>query len=167
MDAIDDLRWSGLSDSQADLIHFFLIKSNEQKTEISNRDATRNQEQGNANTEESEGLSVPKRSDANAAEVTTEDQNVKQEKQQIKDFGVAEDQVEPVHGLISQLFQGIKNSGLTVAKTVGDWVGIEQNLKSTGTRIKTKRLSQNDSLFFYGLFCNFSYEKRSTKEACA
>jgi hypothetical protein len=110
MDAIGDLRGSLLSDSQADLIQFYLKNSNEQQEGFSNERASRDQEQGNANTEESEGVSGTKGTNTNAAEV---------EKQQIKEFGAAEDQVEPVHGLISQLFQGIKNSGLTVAKTVG------------------------------------------------
>ena len=45
-------------------------------------------------------------------------------KKQIEDFGVAKDQVGPVYSVISKVFQGIKDAGLTAARTVGDWVGI-------------------------------------------
>ena len=45
-------------------------------------------------------------------------------KQQIENFGVNKADVEPVHNVISQVFNGLKKAGLTAAKTVGDWVGI-------------------------------------------
>jgi len=45
-------------------------------------------------------------------------------KQQIENFGVNKEDVEPVHSVISQVFDGLKKAGLTAAKTVGDWVGI-------------------------------------------
>ena len=32
--------------------------------------------------------------------------------------------VEPVHNVITQVFDGLKKAGLTAAKTVGEWVGI-------------------------------------------
>ena len=51
-------------------------------------------------------------------------------KQQIANFGVAPEMVEPVHNVITQVFEGLKKAGLTVAKTVGDWVGIGKGQNS-------------------------------------
>ena len=45
-------------------------------------------------------------------------------KKQIEDFGVPKEDVEATHGLLGQVFNGLKKAGLTAAKTVGDWVGI-------------------------------------------
>jgi len=45
-------------------------------------------------------------------------------KAQIENFGVPKEDVEATHGVISQIFGGLKKAGLTAAKTVGDWVGI-------------------------------------------
>lgn len=45
-------------------------------------------------------------------------------KQQIETFGVPKQDVEPVHNVITQVFDGLKKAGLTAAKTVGEWVGI-------------------------------------------
>jgi hypothetical protein len=51
-------------------------------------------------------------------------------KQQIEDFGVAKNQVESVYSVISQVFDGLKKSGLTTAKNVNEWVGISKGIKS-------------------------------------
>jgi hypothetical protein len=69
MDAIDELRGNALSDSQADLIQFYLKNSNEQQTEFSNERASRDKKQGNANIEEGEGVSGTEATSTNAAEV--------------------------------------------------------------------------------------------------
>jgi hypothetical protein len=45
-------------------------------------------------------------------------------KQQIENFGVAPEMVEPVNGVISQVFESLKKAGLTAAKNVGEWIGI-------------------------------------------
>lgn len=45
-------------------------------------------------------------------------------KQQIAEFGVNPDMVEPVHSVIGRVFESLKKAGLTAAKNVGDWVGI-------------------------------------------
>jgi len=45
-------------------------------------------------------------------------------KQQIENFGVPKEDVDATHGLLNQVFSGLKKAGLTAAKTVGDWVGI-------------------------------------------
>jgi len=45
-------------------------------------------------------------------------------KQQIENFGVAPEMVEPVNGVISQVFQSLKKAGLTAAQNVGEWIGI-------------------------------------------
>jgi hypothetical protein len=50
-------------------------------------------------------------------------------KQQIENFGVAKDQVEPVNNVILQVFDGLKKAGLTTAKNVGEWVGIGKGSK--------------------------------------
>jgi hypothetical protein len=87
--------------------------------------------------------------------VNNNQEGVKQEKQQIKDFGVAEDQVEPVHNLISRLFQGLKESGLTAANTVGEWVGIGKgkekpySLKINGKDVQVKNTSPEVVNGFY------------------
>ena len=52
-------------------------------------------------------------------------------KQQIENFGVNKADVEPVHSVISQVFNGLKKAGLTAAKTVGDWVGIGKGEEKT------------------------------------
>ena len=41
-------------------------------------------------------------------------------KQQIETFGVPKQDVEPVHNVITQVFDGLKKAGLTAAKTVGE-----------------------------------------------
>jgi hypothetical protein len=45
-------------------------------------------------------------------------------KQQIENFGVAPEMVEPVNNVISKVFEGLKKAGLTAAKNVGEWIGI-------------------------------------------
>lgn len=57
-------------------------------------------------------------------------------KKQIEDFGVAKDQVGPVYSVISKVFQGIKDAGLTAAKTVGDWVGIGKGKQEPSSLFK-------------------------------
>ena len=42
----------------------------------------------------------------------------------LETFGVPKQDVEPVHNVITQVFDGLKKAGLTAAKTVGEWVGI-------------------------------------------
>jgi hypothetical protein len=51
-------------------------------------------------------------------------------KKQIENFGVAPNMVEPVNSVISKIFDGLKNAGLTTAKTVGEWVGIGKGKES-------------------------------------
>ena len=51
-------------------------------------------------------------------------------KQQIENFGVPKEDVEATHGLLSQVFSGLKKAGLTTAQTVGDWVGIKKGEES-------------------------------------
>ena len=77
-------------------------------------------------------------------------------KQQIENFGVNKEDVEPVHSVISQVFNGLKNAGLTAAKTVGDWVGIGKGgvekpytLKMNGKDVQVKNTSPDVVNGFY------------------
>ena len=76
-------------------------------------------------------------------------------KQQIENFGVNKADVEPVHNVISQVFNGLKKAGLTAAKTVGDWVGIGKgsekpySLKIDGKDVKVKPTSSDVVNGFY------------------
>lgn len=57
-------------------------------------------------------------------------------KKQIEDFGVAKDQVGPVYSVISKVFQGIKDAGLTAARTVGDWVNVGKGKEKPSSLFK-------------------------------
>jgi hypothetical protein len=77
-------------------------------------------------------------------------------KQQIENFGVNKEDVEPVHSVISQVFNGLKNAGLTAAKTVGDWVGISKggvekpySLKINGKDVQVKNVQPEVVNGFY------------------
>lgn len=76
-------------------------------------------------------------------------------KQQIENFGVNKADVEPVHSVISQVFDGLKKAGLTAAKTVGDWVGIGKgsekpySLKINGKDVQVKNTSPDVVNGFY------------------
>jgi len=76
-------------------------------------------------------------------------------KQQIENFGVNKADVEPVHSVISQVFNGLKKAGLTAAKTVGDWVGIGKgsekpySLKINGKDVQVKNTSPDVVNGFY------------------
>jgi hypothetical protein len=76
-------------------------------------------------------------------------------KQQIENFGVPKEDVESVHGVISQVFNGLKKAGLTVAKTVGDWVAIGKgterpySLKINGKDVQVKNVQPEVVNGFY------------------
>jgi hypothetical protein len=76
-------------------------------------------------------------------------------KQQIENFGVNKKDVEPIHSVISQVFNGLKKAGLTAAKTVGDWVGIGKgeekpySLKVDGKDTKVKNVQPEVINGFY------------------
>ena len=76
-------------------------------------------------------------------------------KQQIENFGVNKEDVEPVHSVISQVFSGLKKAGLTAAKTVGDWVGIGKgeekpySLKINGKDVQVKNVQPEVVNGFY------------------
>lgn len=88
--------------------------------------------------------------------IVTAPQNAKQDtKAQIEKFGVAKEDIEPVLGVVSQLFNGLKKAGLTAAKTVGDWVNISKGkekpyaLKINGKEVQVKSLSPEVVNGFY------------------
>lgn len=67
-------------------------------------------------------------------------------KQQIKEFGVKKDMIDPVSNVIGNLFQGLKKAGLTAAKNVGEWVSIGKgeekpySLKINGNNVQVKNV---------------------------
>jgi hypothetical protein len=75
--------------------------------------------------------------------------------QQIENFGVNKKDVEPVRNVISQVFNSLKNAGLTTAKTVGDWVGIGKgeekpySLKINGKDVQVKNVQPEVVNGFY------------------
>ena len=81
--------------------------------------------------------------------------DVESEKQQIKDFGVNEKDVDATHGVLNQVFSGLKKAGLTAAKTVGDWVGIGKgaekpySLKIDGKEVQVKPVAAEAVNGFY------------------
>jgi hypothetical protein len=76
-------------------------------------------------------------------------------KQQIENFGVNKEDVEPVHSVISKVFDGLKKAGLTAAKTVGEWVGIGKgeeksySLKINGKEVQVKNVQPEVVNGFY------------------
>ena len=76
-------------------------------------------------------------------------------KQQIEDFGVAPDMVEPVRSVIGKVFEGLKKAGLTTSKTVGEWVGIGKgtekpySLKIDGKDVQVKNVQPEVVNGFY------------------
>lgn len=75
--------------------------------------------------------------------------------QQIEDFGVAKKDVGAVYNVISQVFQSLKNAGLTALKNVGEWVGIGKGdekvyaLKIDGVEIQVRSLGVDVVNGFY------------------
>ena len=53
-------------------------------------------------------------------------------KTQIEDFGVPKEDVEPVNTMLSNIYESLKKSGLTVANTLSEWVGIGKGTKEKG-----------------------------------
>ena len=47
-------------------------------------------------------------------------------RRQIESFGVKKEDVAPMQGLLEKLFNGLKSSGLTTSKKLGEWVGISK-----------------------------------------
>ena len=72
---------------------------------------------------------------AEAAAPVLEGQDIKQ---QIENFGVSKQDVDATDSLLNQVFNWLKKSGLTAAKTVGDWVGIGKGEEKPYT-LKIKR----------------------------
>lgn len=68
-------------------------------------------------------------------------------KQQIQNFGVKKDMVEPVNNVIGNLFVGLKKAGLTAAKNIGEWVNIGKgeekpySLKINGNDVSVKNVN--------------------------
>jgi len=68
-------------------------------------------------------------------------------KQQIQNFGVKKDMVEPVNNVIGNLFEGLKKAGLTAAKNIGEWVNIGKgeekpySLKINGNDVQVKNVN--------------------------
>lgn len=68
-------------------------------------------------------------------------------KQQIQNFGVKKDMVEPVNNVIGNLFEGLKKAGLTAAKNIGEWVNIGKgeekpySLKINGNDVSVKNVN--------------------------
>jgi hypothetical protein len=93
--------------------------------------------------------------EARKAELAPPKSTKQDTKAQIEQFGVAKEDVEPVHGVVSQLFNGLKKAGLTAAKTVGDWVNIGKGkekpyaLKINGKEVQVKNLSPEVVNGFY------------------
>ena len=77
-------------------------------------------------------------------------------KKQIEKFGVPKEDIDATSGVLSQLFKGLKQAGLTVADTVSDWVGIGKggvekpySLKIDGKDVKVKPTSPDVVNGFY------------------
>jgi len=58
--------------------------------------------------------------------------------QQIENFGVNKADVGAVSDVISQVFKGLKEAGLTAAKTVGDWIDIGKGVESEESLFKNE-----------------------------
>ena len=77
------------------------------------------------------------------------------EQVQIENFGVAKDEVKPVLGIISQIFDTLKKSGLTTAKNIGDWLNIgvgkekSYSLKINGEDVQVKNVQPEVVNGFY------------------
>jgi len=90
-------------------------------------------------------------------------------KKQIENFGVNKSDVEPVHSVISQVFNGLKKAGLTATKTVGEWVGIGKgkekpySLKINGKDAQVKNVQPEVVNGFYSLLEKTIAETKSDK----
>jgi hypothetical protein len=89
------------------------------------------------------------REEAQKATGTPEGDTEVDTKKQIENFGVAPDMVESVNSVISNIFDGLKNAGLTTAKTVGEWVGIGKG-KEKPYSLKTKKVKYAEPVFIDG-----------------